>query len=207
MSVFHNMSSLSTRRSDYPTKTIAELATGTQNLSTLVKALGVTNMVQDLSSGGPFTVFAPTNSAFSRLGNEVLNNLINNPEELRDILKNHITLGKYFSNRLYDNQELRMTNGEVLSIKIRGDNILLLNKEKKQIARIKQKDIWGTNGVVYIIDRVLILKTMKNNVNKPNNYFQPPPNRTSKALLTTNVPLNSMFQSFRTGRMGCGCGG
>ena len=213
MNTFYNMSNLSTRNlatrnSNYPTKTIAELAVNTDNLSTLVKALGVTNMVNTLSASGPFTVFAPSNAAFSRLGNEVLKKLIDNPNELSDILKNHIVLGKYFSNRLYDNQELRMENGKIIIIKIRGDNISLLNRRNEEIARVMQKDIWATNGIVYIIDRVLVLKNdvKREKKHKPSAYYQPPAHKKPMTVPTKNVPLNSMFKTFRTGRMGCGCG-
>ena len=209
MNTFLNMTNLSTRNSDYPTKTITELAVNTAKLSTLVKALGVTKMINTLSASGPFTVFAPSNAAFSRLGNEVLKKLIDNPNELSDILKNHIALGKYFSNRLYDNQELRMENGAIIIIKIRGDNISLLNNQKKEVARIKQKDIWATNGLVYIIDRVLIFKDDVKRVKEqqPSTYYQAPVNKQPLTVPTKNVPLNSMFKTFRTGRMGCGCGG
>ncbi len=200
---YNNMSNLSTRNSNYPNKTITDLAVNTSKLSTLVKALEITNMVNTFSSPGPFTIFAPTNDAFSRLGK----NILNNPGELSDILKNHVTLGKYFSNRFYDNQELRMESGEIIIIKIKNNNIVLLNKKKKEIARIKQKDIWATNGIVYIIDRVLILKNEKVEEGKSSTYFQPPVHKKQMTVPTKNVPLNSMFQTFRTGRMGCGCGG
>ena len=209
MNTFYNMTNLSTRNSNYPIKTIADLAQNRNDLSILVKALNKTNMLTMLSSQGPFTLFAPSNDAFSRLGNGVLKELINNPDKLKKILTYHLTLGKYFSNHLYNGQELRMENSEVLIVKI-NKHIKLVNKAGKELARIKIKDIWGTNGILYVIDRVMLLKTEEQREKiekKSSQYYQPPSYKKSITVPTKNVPLNSMFQTFRTGRMGCGCGG
>merc|ERR1712142_1141014 len=80
-----------------PTKTIAELATATPQLSTLLAAVKAAGLVETLSGEGPFTVFAPTNDAFAKIPAETLNGLLADKEALTKVLLRHVLPGTVFA--------------------------------------------------------------------------------------------------------------
>lgn len=113
----------------------------------LIKAAGL----EDIFIGtGPFTVFAPSNQAFEKLGTTQLHDLMKekNRDRLTDILTYHVVPGKYMSSNLRT-QELRTINGKTLQAKVDGDHI------KINDATVTKKDMVGPNGVIYEIDTVL----------------------------------------------------
>ena len=141
-----------------PSQTIAEIAGDTMDLSSLVAFLGATDLVGlfEDAEGGPFTVFAPLNSAFEALGEDVLASLA--AEEglttLTDILLYHVVVGELIGKgdlRFLDSIE--MANGDTVSVSRRGK---ALNGSRRFVLQ----DIVANNGVVHVIDQVLIPPNM-----------------------------------------------
>ena len=131
-----------------PTEDIIELAQGTSNLSTLVTAITTADLVATLQGDGPFTVFAPTNEAFENLPEGVLDYLLDNPSELAGILQYHVVSGSVLSTDL-SSGIVATLNGD---IDIDVSSGVVINGS----ATVVNADIKATNGVVHIIDEVLI---------------------------------------------------
>merc|ERR1712194_70891 len=124
---------------------IVELAQATDSLSTLVAAVVAGDLVATLSSAGPFTVFAPTNDAFSALPAGTLDTLLKpeNKATLIDILTYHVLSGQVLSTDLAASQEVAT---------VEGKNI----KVTKDASGVKVGANLATNGVAHIIDGVLL---------------------------------------------------
>jgi len=129
---------------------IVEIAVDTPELSTLVTAVQVANLVDTLQSPGPFTVFAPTNTAFANLPDGVLEDLLANPSALRDVLLYHVASGKKNSRTLSRLTRLETVLGEDVTIEERKDG-LYINDSKVIISDIK-----ASNGIIHVINAVLI---------------------------------------------------
>tara|TARA_B100000212_G_C27217800_1_gene465889 strand:+ start:149 stop:616 length:468 start_codon:yes stop_codon:yes gene_type:complete len=129
---------------------IVEIAVDTPELSTLVTAVQVANLVDTLQSPGPFTVFAPTNTAFANLPDGVLDDLLANPSALRDVLLYHVASGKKNSRTLSRLTRLETVLGEDVTIEERKDG-LYINDSKVIISDIK-----ASNGIIHVINAVLI---------------------------------------------------
>ncbi|MEP0984217.1 fasciclin domain-containing protein [Ekhidna sp.] len=130
---------------------IVELAVGTESLSTLATALTAADLVTALKAEGPFTVFAPTNDAFVALPEGTLDNLLKpeNKDQLVNILTYHVVSGKVMSTDLVDGMEAETLNGAKVTIS-------LTNGAQVEGANVTSADIEASNGVVHIIDAVLI---------------------------------------------------
>lgn len=137
------------------TSTIVELAVATPALSTLVAAVTAGDLVGTLSSVGPFTVFAPANDAFNALpAGEVTRLLLaENKAELVAILTYHVVVGTTFAGDLTDGETLTTVEGTSQKVTISGSNVYI-NGAKVTIA-----DIGASNGVVHMIDGVLVPTT------------------------------------------------
>ena len=135
-----------------PTQNIVELAGATPDLSTLVAALKAGNLTAALSGAGPFTVFAPTNEAFALLPSGTVEHLLDprNIKELDAILTYHVVLANVHSNDLDEHQFVKTLNGDEVAI-IKRDGAVYVNQ-----AKVTTADVDATNGVVHIIDRVLL---------------------------------------------------
>lgn len=136
-------------------KAIVDLAVGTPDLSTLVEALQAAELVEALSGEGPFTVFAPTNAAFEALG-ETLTELMEAEDKtaLANILKYHVVSGKVMSTDLSDGMEAETLNGAKIKIAISDEGVKL-----NDAASVATADVDATNGVVHIIDAVILPPT------------------------------------------------
>lgn len=132
-----------------PTLDIVETAQGETTLSTLVTALTEASLVATLQGEGPFTVFAPTNDAFDDLPTGVLEYLLANPTELASILQYHVVEGKVLSTDLATGPVTTL-NGTIQVVVSGGDVTL------NGVADVETADVEATNGVVHIIDEVLI---------------------------------------------------
>jgi len=131
---------------------IVALAAGTPELSTLVSAVGAAELVETLQGDGPFTVFAPTNDAFSAVGQETLDELLA-PEgkaQLTDILTYHVVPGELMAADLQDGQELETVQGGKLQVSVEGDTVRVGD------ATVVMADVDASNGVVHVIDAVLM---------------------------------------------------
>jgi len=133
--------------------TIAASAAATSDLSTLVEALGAAGLVSTLDGSGPFTVFAPRNAAFAALDAGVLNGLLaeGNVDLLSRILTFHVVAGAAVrSGDLSDGQTVTTVEGGTLTIGVSGGSVTVNG------AAVVSADIEASNGVVHIIDDVLV---------------------------------------------------
>ena len=147
-----NNSASEVQEAPAPSQDIVELAQGTESLSILVAAVVQEDLVGTLSSEGPFTVFAPNDEAFGDLlaqlditAEELLAR-----EDLSNILTYHVVPAKAMSGDLVDGQKIATVNGGEVTVTI--ENGVVMIDDAKVIAA----DVEATNGVVHVIDKVLL---------------------------------------------------
>ena len=140
-----------------PTLNIVDTAVAAGNFTTLEAALGATNLVSTLSNPeGSFTVFAPTDDAFAKLGQETIDALIADPATLTKILLKHVVAGSVDSVTALTFNGLNVptlnTDGETLALDIfSGDDVFVNDSQ------ITTFDIQTTNGIIHVIDSVILL--------------------------------------------------
>lgn len=136
---------------------IVELAVATDSLSTLVTAVKAADLVETLQGDGPFTVFAPTNDAFAALPAGTLDTLLKpeNKATLAGILTYHVVSGKVMSSDLKDGQVVKTVQGENLTVSIEGGKVMLKDAKGGK-ATVASADIEASNGVVHVIDAVVL---------------------------------------------------
>jgi len=140
-------------------KNIVQLAESVQDLSTLVAAVVAGDLADTLSSAGPFTVFAPTNEAFSALPAGVLESLMKpqQKKELVDILTYHVLPEKVLSTDLKPFQAVKTVEGKPLHVTKFGGRVRVGSSlESKDLRNVIKADNLASNGVVHIIDGVLL---------------------------------------------------
>jgi|AntRauTorcE11897_2_1112592.scaffolds.fasta_scaffold02275_8 uncharacterized surface protein with fasciclin (FAS1) repeats len=132
---------------------IVATAVNTPSLSTLVTAVTEAELVATLQSEGPFTVFAPTNAAFEALPDGTLETLLDpaNQTRLQDILTYHVVPGAVMSGDLTDGMVVETVNGETITINVDNAGVTINGS-----AAVTAADIETTNGVVHVIDSVLL---------------------------------------------------
>ncbi len=121
-------------------------------LRTFVGALKSADLVNTLEGRGPFTVFAPTDAAFARLRGGPLASLLSNRDRMAELITRHLVPGTLLASELPDGRSTAATtvNGDTLSIEARDGKVLVGGAE------VVEADIRGSNGVIHIIDRVLV---------------------------------------------------
>ena len=131
---------------------IVDLAVQTDALSTLVAAVEAAGLLETLKSDGPFTVFAPTNEAFEALPDGILESLLmeENRDQLIEILTYHVVSGKVMSSDLSDGMTAETVQGTEITISINDYGVSVDD------ASVVQADVEASNGVVHIIDAVII---------------------------------------------------
>lgn len=136
---------------------IVGLASSTENLSTLVAAVQAADLVDTLNGEGPFTVFAPTNAAFNALPAGTLDTLLKpeNKTQLSGILTYHVVAGKVMSKDLSDGQVVKTVNGQNLTVDIMDGKVMLIDAKGGK-AMVATADVEASNGVVHIIDAVVL---------------------------------------------------
>ncbi|MFB0713689.1 fasciclin domain-containing protein [Buttiauxella noackiae] len=151
----------------YPSKNIVENALNSKDHTTLVAAVKAAGLVDTLQGTGPFTVFAPTNAAFAKLPAGTVENLVKpeNKAVLTNILTYHVVAGKYDMKQLEKkikegggHAELKTVNGQPLWIMSNGPHNIQLKDGKGNIANISTYDVNQKNGVIDVIDTVLMPK-------------------------------------------------
>jgi uncharacterized surface protein with fasciclin (FAS1) repeats len=132
-------------------KNIVAVAQESPELSTLVEAVGAAGLAETLEEPGPYTVFAPTNKAFEALGG-TLNTLLEpkNKAKLAEVLTYHVVPGEFTSSELSDGQKLKTVQGGTLEVQISGGKVTVNG------AAVVTPDVEASNGVVHVIDEVLI---------------------------------------------------
>ena len=150
----------------YPSKNIVENAVNSKDHTTLVAAVKAAGLVETLQSAGPFTVFAPTNTAFNMLPAGTVDNLLK-PESkaaLTGVLTYHVVSGKYTSKDLA--KLIKEGNGTATVKTVAGGNLMIMMKGKKiaikdesgGVAYVTIKDVNQSNGVIHVVDHVLLPK-------------------------------------------------
>jgi uncharacterized surface protein with fasciclin (FAS1) repeats len=132
---------------------IVDAAVGTPSLSTLVAAVTAAELVATLQSEGPFTVFAPTNAAFAALPDGTLETLLDpaNLAQLQGILTYHVVPGAVMAGDLTDGMVVETVNGESITINVSDAGVSINGS-----AMVTAADVVTSNGVVHIIDAVLL---------------------------------------------------
>ena len=134
---------------------IVDTAVSAGNFTTLVAAVKAAGLVDTLKGPGPFTVFAPTDEAFAKLPPGTVDALLKDPEKLKGILLYHVVSGKVMAADVVKLKTAKTVGGGVLTIKVMGDKVMVNN------ASVIKTDIVTDNGVIHVIDTVLIPKSKK----------------------------------------------
>ncbi len=134
--------------------TVVDIAVGSADHTTLVAAVKAAGLVETLSGAGPFTVFAPTNAAFEKLPKGTVESLLT-PEKKADltgILTYHVVAGSIKAADLKDGQMVKTINGKELKVTIKDGKVMIGG------ANVTAADLVAGNGVVHVIDAVLLSK-------------------------------------------------
>ncbi len=139
-------------KDDQSEKDIVKMAVSSKDLTTLVAALKQADLVTSLSNAGPFTVFAPVNSAFDKLPAGTVDGLMKDDKksDLQNILQYHVALGGLKEDSFKDGQILGMANGDNVTVNVKDGKITLNNSA--HITAMVQ----ASNGIIYLIDEVLM---------------------------------------------------
>jgi len=132
---------------------IVDIATQSNDFTTLTDLLVKADLVKTLSGTGPFTVFAPTDTAFGKLPEATLASLGENPAALTQVLTYHVVPGKFLSTDL--DKKMKVETAEGSKVKITSLNPVTIND-----AVVISADIEASNGVIHVIDKVLIPKDL-----------------------------------------------
>jgi uncharacterized surface protein with fasciclin (FAS1) repeats len=132
------------------TQNIVEIASGNESFKTLVQAVTAAGLVDTLSGEGPFTVFAPTDEAFAKLPEGTLETLLANPEQLTKVLTYHVVSGKVMAEDVVKLTKATTVQGQDVAITVEGETVMVND------SKVTTTDIEGTNGVIHIIDTVLL---------------------------------------------------
>jgi uncharacterized surface protein with fasciclin (FAS1) repeats len=135
-------------------KTVVDIAVGSSDHTTLVAAVTAAGLVETLSGPGPFTIFAPTNAAFAALPAGTVENLVKpeNKDQLTSILTYHVVAGNVMAADLTDGQRVKTLNGQELTVSI-ANGVVKING-----ATVTAADLAGSNGVIHVVDGVILPK-------------------------------------------------
>jgi uncharacterized surface protein with fasciclin (FAS1) repeats len=133
-------------------KDIVDTAVAAGSFSTLAKALDAAGLVATLKGAGPFTVFAPTDEAFAKLPAGVLDDLLKpeNKAKLQAILTYHVVPGKVMASQVTGLTSAKTVNGKSLRIAVKDGTVMIDD------ARVVKTDIVTSNGVIHVIDSVVL---------------------------------------------------
>jgi len=137
-----------------PAKDIVDTAVGAGSFNTLVAAVKTAGLVDTLKGKGPFTVFAPTDDAFKKLPPGTLDDLLKpeNKEKLKGILTYHVVSGKVMAKDVTKIKSAKTVNGQSLTITVKDKDVMVDN------AKVIKTDIACSNGVIHVIDTVVLPK-------------------------------------------------
>ncbi len=149
----------------YPSKNIVENAMNSADHTTLVAAVKAAGLVETLQGPGPFTVFAPTNAAFSKLPDGAVDTLLKpeNKAKLTSVLTYHVVPGHMTSTDL----KAKMKNGKVMLKTVEGEDLTvgymggkwMVMDNSGNTANITIPDVMQSNGVIFVVDTVLMPKS------------------------------------------------
>ena len=130
---------------------IVETAISAGQFKTLVTALQEANLVDTLKGDGPFTVFAPTDAAFAKLPAGALDALVKDKDKLAAVLTYHVVPGKVMASQVKPGK-VKTVQGESLNVSTQGGSVMVDN------AKVVKTDIGASNGVIHVIDTVILPK-------------------------------------------------
>jgi uncharacterized surface protein with fasciclin (FAS1) repeats len=133
-------------------KDIVDTAVGAGMFTTLAKALTAADLVSTLKGAGPFTVFAPTDEAFAKLPAATLQNLLKpeNKAQLQRVLSYHVVAGRVMAADVVKMTSAKAVSGDMVAIAAK-DGVVTVSK-----ARVLKTDIAARNGVIHVIDAVML---------------------------------------------------
>jgi uncharacterized surface protein with fasciclin (FAS1) repeats len=136
------------------TRDVVETAVAAGSFKVLAKALDAAGLVTTLKGSGPFTVFAPTDEAFSKLPAGTLETLLKpeNEEKLRRILTYHVVPGKVMASDVVKLQSAKAVSGDTITVKTQNGVVHVDN------ATVTSADVAASNGVIHVIDSVILPK-------------------------------------------------
>jgi len=129
---------------------IVETAVSAGSFNTLVAAVQAADLADTLAGDGPYTVFAPTDEAFAKLPEGTVEQLLANPDQLREILLYHVVPGKVTASQVVNLSSATTAQGSDVNIKIAGGSVMINN------ATVTATDIETSNGVIHVIDTVIL---------------------------------------------------
>ena len=148
----------------FPSKNIIENAVNSKDHTTLVAAVKAAGLVETLEGAGPFTVFAPTNAAFNMLPKGTVDNLLKpeNKGTLTSVLTYHVVAGNLDSKELM--AKVKAGKGMAMLTTVQGEQLTVMMKDgslwvkdtKGGVAKISTKDVYQKNGVIHVVDHVLM---------------------------------------------------
>jgi len=174
------------------------------DFKTLVAAIRAADLVKTLKGSGPFTVFAPTDEAFAKLPKGTIDELLRpeNKDKLKSILTYHVVAGKVMVADVVklDGKEVKTVQGAPVTIKVDGEAVTVGN------AKVTKTDIETSNGVIHVIDTVLLPPADKAEAKAVDSqgltYASPAPHARPAARVVVYVaPKRSYLLSKSTGRM------
>ena len=131
-------------------KNIVETAVAAGQFKTLASLLEQAGLVETLSGNSRFTVFAPTDAAFAKVPKATLDALAKDKTKLRAVLLYHVAAGKLPASKVVKKSRIKTVNGARIHVRVRGGNVFL------DKAKVTTPDIAASNGVIHVINRVLI---------------------------------------------------
>jgi uncharacterized surface protein with fasciclin (FAS1) repeats len=141
----------------FPSRNIVQNAVNSKDHTTLVAAVKAAGLVETLESKGPFTVFAPTNTAFGKLPAGTVDTLVKpeNKATLTKILTYHVVPGKLAASDLKDGMKLKTAEGEQLSVKLQDGKTWIVDA-KGGTSMVTISNVNQSNGVIHVVDTVLM---------------------------------------------------
>ena len=131
--------------------TIVDVAVQAGSFNTLVQAVQAAGLVETLSGEGPFTVFAPTDEAFAQIPQETLQAVLADKEKLTAILTYHVVPGRLMAADVVRSTQLQTVQGQSITVSAEGG-------VRVDDANVIQTDIEADNGVIHVIDQVIMPK-------------------------------------------------
>ena len=149
----------------FRSKDIIDNAVNSADHTTLVAAVKAAGLVETLKGAGPFTVFAPTNAAFSQLPEGTVSSLLEpgNRQQLTKVLTYHVVAGRYDADALMKlirksrgEATLTTVNGASLRLRMNGERNIVVRDARGDVADISTYDVTQSNGVIHVVDKVLL---------------------------------------------------
>jgi uncharacterized surface protein with fasciclin (FAS1) repeats len=131
-------------------KNIVETAVAAGQFKTLASLLDQAGLVETLSGKSRFTVFAPTDAAFAKVPKSTLDALAKDKAMLRAVLLHHVAKGKLTASKVIKRKSIKTLNGDRVSVRVRGSKVYVGG------ARVTTPDVMASNGVIHVINKVLI---------------------------------------------------